>query len=104
MRILIVEDERDLGAAVQERVRLDGHAVDWFMTLEDARAAIATVDYDFMLLDLGLPDGNGRSCYVKSAARRPILPSSSPRRKIRSVIALPVCPKGRMIILSSLTT
>ncbi|BAK82598.1 DNA-binding response regulator [Komagataeibacter medellinensis] len=61
MRILIVEDERDLGAAVQERVRLDGHAVDWFMTLEDARAAIATVDYDFMLLDLGLPDGNGRS-------------------------------------------
>ncbi|GCE88849.1 two component response regulator KdpE [Komagataeibacter diospyri] len=61
MRILIVEDERDLGAAVQERVRLDGHAVDWFMTLEDARAAMATVDYDFMLLDLGLPDGSGRS-------------------------------------------
>mgnify|MGYP001276633161 FL=1 len=60
MRILIVEDEHDLGAAVQERVRQDGHAVDWFMTLEDARAAVATVDYDFMLLDLGLPDGNGR--------------------------------------------
>ncbi|MBV1833122.1 response regulator transcription factor [Novacetimonas pomaceti] len=60
MRILIVEDEHDLGAAVQERVRLDGHAVDWFTTLEDARAAVATVDYDFMLLDLGLPDGNGR--------------------------------------------
>lgn len=61
MRILIVEDEHDLGVAVQERVRLDGHAVDWFMTLEDARAAMAIVDYDFMLLDLGLPDGSGRS-------------------------------------------
>ncbi|MCE2563194.1 response regulator transcription factor [Komagataeibacter sp. FNDCF1] len=60
MRILIVEDEHDLGAAVQERVRLDGHAVDWFTTLEDARAAMATVKYDFMLLDLGLPDGSGR--------------------------------------------
>lgn len=60
MRILIVEDEHDLGAAVQEHVRLDGHAVDWFTTLEDARAAMATVDYDFMLLDLGLPDGSGR--------------------------------------------
>ena len=60
MRILIVEDEHDLGAVVQERVRLDGHAVDWFTTLEDARAAMATVEYDFMLLDLGLPDGNGR--------------------------------------------
>lgn len=60
MRILIVEDEHDLGAAVQEHVRLDGHAVDWFTTLEDARAAMATVEYDFMLLDLGLPDGSGR--------------------------------------------
>ena len=60
MRILIVEDEYDLGVAVQERVGLDGHAVDWFTTLEDARAAMATVDYDFMLLDLGLPDGSGR--------------------------------------------
>ncbi|QEO17039.1 response regulator transcription factor [Acetobacter vaccinii] len=60
MRILIIEDEPDLGAAMQERVRLDGHAVDWFTTLEDARAALAAVSYDFMLLDLGLPDGNGR--------------------------------------------
>ena len=60
MRILVVEDEYDLGAAVQERVRLEGHAVDWFMTLEDARAALATVDYDFLLLDMGLPDGHGR--------------------------------------------
>lgn len=60
MRILIVEDEQDLGAAVQERISLEGHAVDWFMTLEDARAALATVDYDFMLLDMGLPDGHGR--------------------------------------------
>lgn len=60
MRILIVEDEQDLGAAVQERISLEGHAVDWFMTLEDARAALATVDYDFILLDMGLPDGHGR--------------------------------------------
>lgn len=60
MRILVVEDEHDLGAAVQERVSLEGHAVDWFMTMEDARAALATVDYDFLLLDMGLPDGHGR--------------------------------------------
>ena len=71
MRILIVEDEHDLGAAVQECVRLDGHAVDWFTTIEDARAALATVAYDFMLLDLGLPDGNGR------ALLREILSTSS---------------------------
>ncbi|MFT8676688.1 MAG: response regulator transcription factor [Acetobacter sp.] len=60
MRVLIVEDEQDLGEAVLERVRQAGHAADWFLTLEDARAALATVDYDCMLLDLRLPDGSGR--------------------------------------------
>lgn len=60
MRILIVEDEQDLGTAVQERIGLEGHAVDWFMTLEDARAALDAVEYDFILLDMGLPDGHGR--------------------------------------------
>ncbi|MFT9258784.1 MAG: response regulator transcription factor [Acetobacter sp.] len=60
MRVLIVEDEQDLGEAVLERVRQAGHAADWFLTLEDARAALAAVDYDCMLLDLRLPDGSGR--------------------------------------------
>ena len=60
MRVLIVEDERDLGEAVLERVRLAGHAADWLITLEDARAALATVNYDCLLLDLRLPDGSGR--------------------------------------------
>lgn len=71
MRILIVEDEQDLGAAVQERISLEGHAVDWFMTLEDARAALATVDYDFILLDMGLPDGHGRDLLreIRGASR-----------------------------------
>ncbi|MBB2202299.1 response regulator transcription factor [Gluconacetobacter tumulisoli] len=60
MRILIVEDETPLGSAVQDRLRRAGHAADWFTTLEDARAALAAASYDFLLLDLGLPDGSGR--------------------------------------------
>ncbi|MBB2205563.1 response regulator [Gluconacetobacter takamatsuzukensis] len=60
MRILVVEDERPLGSAVQERLRRAGHAVDWLTTLADARAALAAIAYDFLLLDLGLPDGSGR--------------------------------------------
>ncbi|MBB2171751.1 response regulator [Gluconacetobacter asukensis] len=60
MRLLIVEDERPLGSAVQERLRRAGHAADWFTTLADARAALAAIAYDFLLLDLGLPDGSGR--------------------------------------------
>ncbi|MEJ5154207.1 response regulator transcription factor [Gluconobacter wancherniae] len=61
MRILIVEDEPHLGSAVQERLREAGHAVDWFMTLADARAILLTMNYDVVVLDLGLPDGSGRT-------------------------------------------
>src|ERR1700751_4337214 len=59
MRILLVEDEPDLGAAVQEHVRQAGHAVDWFPRLKLADAAMRTVSYDALLLDLVLPDGRG---------------------------------------------
>lgn len=59
MKILIIEDEPALGSAVRERVRAAGHVVDWFRTLDDGRAALAASTYDFLLLDLGLPDGHG---------------------------------------------
>jgi two-component system OmpR family response regulator len=61
MKILIVEDEAALASAVRERVREAGHVADSFATLEDARAAMAASVYDFVLLDLGLPDGDGRA-------------------------------------------
>ncbi|AQS83924.1 MAG: response regulator transcription factor [Acetobacter aceti] len=61
MKILIIEDEPALGSAVRDRIRQAGHIVDWFKTLTDARAALMVSSYDFLLLDLGLPDGNGRN-------------------------------------------
>ncbi|MBS1016614.1 response regulator transcription factor [Acetobacter tropicalis] len=60
MKVLIIEDEPALGSAVRDRVRQAGHVVDWFKTITDARAALIASSYDFLLLDLGLPDGNGR--------------------------------------------
>lgn len=60
MKILIIEDEAALGSAVRDRIRQAGHVADWFRTLADGRAALSASAYDFLLLDLGLPDGNGR--------------------------------------------
>ncbi|CAM3161379.1 two-component system, OmpR family, response regulator [Paracoccus aminovorans] len=61
MRLLVVEDEPDLAEAVGAYLRAAGHAVDLAEGAEDAAAALAATDYDLLLLDLGLPDGDGLS-------------------------------------------
>jgi two-component system, OmpR family, response regulator len=69
MRVLLVEDEPHLGAAVQEHVRQAGHAVDWFQRLDLADAAVRAVPYDAVLLDLHLPDGKGLD-FLRALRRR----------------------------------
>src|SRR3569833_4588767 len=59
MRILLVEDDEMLGGAVRDHLAANGHAIDWMRTIGQAADARATTGYDLVLLDLGLPDGNG---------------------------------------------
>lgn len=59
MRILLIEDDHVLGAAIRDHIAAEGHGVDWMQRLDDARAALDTVAYQLVLLDLNLPDGRG---------------------------------------------
>jgi two-component system OmpR family response regulator len=59
VRILLIEDDYVLGEAIRDQVSADGHGVDWMQRLDDARAALDTVEYGLILLDLNLPDGRG---------------------------------------------
>jgi two-component system, OmpR family, response regulator TctD len=61
MRFLLIEDNEKLAGAVVERLQLDGHAVDHAARLDAAEGFIAVADYDLILLDIMLPDGDGRS-------------------------------------------
>lgn len=60
MRYLLVEDNKELAEAVVNRIKLDGHAVDHAASLAAASDCLATADYDLILLDVMLPDGDGR--------------------------------------------
>lgn len=60
MRFLLVEDAADLARSVQYLLRAGGHAVDWAASLADARDCLASATYDLILLDIALPDGDGR--------------------------------------------
>jgi len=59
MRALIVEDEPLLNEELQEQLLDEQFNVDCSTTLQDAKDMIAADEYDLVLLDLGLPDGNG---------------------------------------------
>ncbi|MEI6799488.1 MAG: response regulator transcription factor [Pseudomonadota bacterium] len=59
MRILLIEDDPGLGGAVRDQIAAEGHMPDLAPTLAYARDLLATMPYDLILLDLGLPDGRG---------------------------------------------
>jgi two-component system response regulator TctD len=56
----LVEDNADLSASVAARLGLDGHGVDCAATLAEAEGFLAVAVYDLILLDIMLPDGDGR--------------------------------------------
>lgn len=60
MRFLLVEDHLDLAHAVKEHLSLDGHAVDHASSVSDAFSYLKSGTYDLILLDVMLPDGDGR--------------------------------------------
>ena len=60
MRFLLVEDNLKLAQALCDRFALEGHVADHAARLADAETAIRTVAYDMILLDIMLPDGDGR--------------------------------------------
>ncbi len=59
MRLLILEDDPQLGEAVSGGLRQQGHVVDWFTSGPPADAAIRSTSYDALVLDLGLPGTDG---------------------------------------------
>ena len=61
MKFLLIEDNQDLANAILSRLEMAGHVIDHASNLEDASAFVATGQYDLILLDIMLPDGDGRS-------------------------------------------
>ncbi|TCR76727.1 response regulator transcription factor [Rhizobium sp. BK376] len=61
MRVLLVEDNPKLAAVTVDAMRSYGFTTDRVATAYDAEEAAANVDYEAIILDLGLPDRDGMS-------------------------------------------
>jgi len=59
MRLLIVEDDTQIAQGLARVLESSGHAVDVTGRVATARAAIRSAHYELVILDLGLPDGDG---------------------------------------------
>ena len=64
MRVLLVEDDALLGAAVRIGLEQQGHAVDWVRDGVQAENAALLNGYGAVLLDLGLPRQDGMQVQV----------------------------------------
>lgn len=58
MRLLLVEDDRNLGKATAEGLK-ESFAVDWVRSAEEAGDALSTTKYDLAVLDINLPEKSG---------------------------------------------
>ena len=65
LTVLLVEDDRELRATLREALTVEGYRVIASASLADARAVLAhdagPAQVDLVLLDLGLPDGDGQT-------------------------------------------
>ena len=76
MRLLLVEDNDRLAELTCRELERLGYSVDRAASCAEARDAGAVVEYDLILLDRGLPDGDGLSliAYLRNLGRTtPIL-------------------------------
>jgi DNA-binding response OmpR family regulator len=59
MKVLIVEDERELGKSVASYLKEQSYTCDMAADYKTAMEKVETLEYDCILLDITLPDGNG---------------------------------------------
>jgi DNA-binding response OmpR family regulator len=74
MRLLIIEDEARIVEILRSALSRSGFAVDAVGRCGDARAALEVNPYDAVILDLGLPDGDGLALLKDMRARGNAVP------------------------------
>jgi len=74
-RLLLVEDDRSLGATLHERLLREKYEVAWVETKQSALKKLNEGLWDLVILDIGLPDGSGFELarHIKQNTALPIM-------------------------------
>ncbi|MBW8893769.1 MAG: response regulator transcription factor [Burkholderiales bacterium] len=68
MKIYLIEDDLNIGQALLTVFKEEGHDVVWVRMANDAVDRLQAEDFDAVLLDLGLPDGDGNELLLRLRA------------------------------------
>jgi DNA-binding response OmpR family regulator len=74
-RLLLVEDDRSLGATLHERLLREKYEVAWVETKQRALKKLSEGLWDLVILDIGLPDGSGFELarQIKGSSSLPVM-------------------------------
>ena len=90
LRVLVVEDDREIRALVQAALALEGFDVQTAVTLSEASALLKHRPPDLIVLDLGLPDGEGLELVreVRRQSSLPIVVISARHQEAQKILLL----------------
>lgn len=74
MNILLVEDEERIASFMSKGLAAEGHQVERAGTATDGASMALTYDFDLVLLDIMLPDANGRDALERIRQVKPDIP------------------------------
>jgi CheY-like chemotaxis protein len=72
LRILVVEDHRDTLQALSRLLSHFGHEISVADGAQDALNIINSKEFDVVLCDIALPDGNGYDVIAQAKRKRPV--------------------------------
>ena len=70
MKILIIEDDQGMQEVISQSLIKARYVVETASTLDEARSKLLLYEYDCVLLDIMLPDGNGLSLLKELAEKK----------------------------------
>lgn len=91
-KILLVEDDSTLAMGIEYSLRTEGYVVDMANTFLKGKELVDKIDYDLVILDIGLPDGNGfELCkYIRKDKKTPIIFLTAQDEEVNIVMGLDI--------------
>ena len=87
LRVLVVEDSSEMRAVIQSSLSVEGFEVQTAVSLSEARALMRHSSPDVVVLDLGLPDGDGKQLVqeVRQRQATPIIVVSARHQESQKI-------------------